>query len=226
MTDHLEAPDSRPSAAYIRAELDQRLQREIETARRLLENTEPFVLASASPRRRELFAALGARFDVDAADIPEVPRSGETTEQFVTRAACEKAAHVTGRHPHRLVLGADTVVALDGEILGKPRDRDDARRMLRNLAQRTHRVCTGLALVVDAAAAQNTVVATEVTFGPISTSEIDAYIESGEPFDKAGAYGIQGGGGRFVVAVSGSYSNVIGLPVIEVAHMLPRRQHP
>jgi hypothetical protein len=134
MTDHLEAPETRLDVEQVRDQLRLRLEDEIATAKSLLHDLPPFVLASASPRRRELFAALDVTFTVDAADIPEVPDSGETPAQFVARAAAEKAVHVASRQACRLVLGADTVVALGAEILGKPRDRDDARRMLRGLA--------------------------------------------------------------------------------------------
>jgi len=178
-----------------------------------------FILASASPRRRELLATLGLTFDVHAADIPEIPRTGETPEQFAARAASDKAAHVASRHGNRIVLAADTVVALEEEILGKPRDRNDARCMLESLSGRTHRVCTGVA-VIAADSVRTTIAVSEVTFKAMTAKEIEEYVGSGEPFDKAGAYGIQSGGGRFVASVSGSYSNVIGLPVVETADLL------
>jgi septum formation protein len=167
---------------------------------------------------------LELRFEVDAADIPEIPDEGEAPETFVHRLAAAKAAYVASRHPGRRVLGADTVVALRDVILGKPRDGDDARRMLLGLAGTTHRVCTGIALLSACDLVEVAVVSTEVTFRKIGAAEIEAYLDSGEPFDKAGSYGIQGGGGSFVTSVSGSYSNVMGLPLIETAELLARRR--
>ncbi len=219
-----ETPRAPESQTRIGEQLRLRLERERLRAKALLAVQDLLILASASPRRRALVDELGLTFEVDAADIPEIPRDGEAPEEFVSRAATEKAAHVAERHPGRWVLGADTVVALGDEILGKPRDRDDARRMLTALAGTTHRVCTGIALLLGRELPDVMVVSTEVVFRTIEAAEIEAYIDSGEPFDKAGSYGIQGRGGRFVVSVSGSYSNVMGLPLIETAELLSHRR--
>jgi septum formation protein len=168
-----------------------------------------------------LLAALGLQFEIHAADLPEVPQSGETPDQFVARAAREKAVYIAAHHAGERVLGADTIVTLEGEILGKPRDRDHARRMLSDLSGTAHRVCTGVAVAADGRT-EVVVVSSEVAFRAMTSAEIEAYIDSGEPFDKAGGYGIQGEGGRFVVSLSGSYSNVIGLPLVETAGLLCR----
>jgi septum formation protein len=173
------------------------------------------VLASASPRRRELLGQLGVAFDVVAADIDETPRPGERPLALVRRLAATKARAVDGDP----VLAADTIVEVDGEILGKPVDADDARRMLRRLSARAHRVHTGVALRAgDRLEVQ--AVTTIVTFVPLLPSAIDWYLATGEPFDKAGAYAIQGVGGVFVETVRGSVSNVVGLPLTTVARML------
>jgi septum formation protein len=223
MAERLESLETAPTAVR---ELELRLERERLAAKAQLDRSSSFILASASPRRRDLLAGLGLTFEVYAADIPEIPRSGETPEQFARRAAAEKAIFVASRHPGRQVLAADTVVALGSEILGKPRDRDEARRMLESLSARQHRVCTGIALVVERDLPDLVVVVSEVVFHPLSAAVIETYIDSGEPFDKAGAYGIQSGAGRFVESVSGSYSNVIGLPLMEtVALLTGRREH-
>lgn len=219
MTERLEAPTSDLVTVDLPQRLDVRLQEEIAAAMRLLDAAPAFVLASASPRRRELLGALGLAFDIHAADIPEVPQPDETPREFVARAAREKAAFVASQRPGQLILAADTVVALGTTILGKPQDDDEARRMLQALAGATHRVLTAVALIGGDA---EVVVETAVTFAPIADTAIQAYIDCGEPFDKAGAYAIQGGAGRFVTSVSGSYSNVIGLPLVETAALLMR----
>jgi septum formation protein len=176
----------------------------------------PLVLASASPRRRELLAQLGLDFEVIASDVPEECRAGETATAFAARVAREKARHVAAERPTQWILAADTVVAIDDEILGKPIDGADAYRMLRRLSGRTHRVVTAVTLLSPGGAAAEAVVETAVTFREITDDEIEAYLETGEPFDKAGAYAIQGQAGRFVAVYEGSYSNVIGLPLDEV----------
>jgi septum formation protein len=173
------------------------------------------VLASASPRRRELLAQLGLAFDVVPAEVDETPQPGERPLALVRRLAAAKALAVDGEP----VLGADTIVEVDGEILGKPTDETDARRMLRRLSARSHRVHTGVAVRCgDRVEVQS--VTTIVTFVPLLPSAIDWYLGTGEPFDKAGAYAIQGAGGVFVEAVRGSVSNVVGLPLTTVAAML------
>ena len=168
------------------------------------------VLASASPRRRELLGQLGLRFDVVPADIDESPRAGEEPRDYVLRLAREKAAAVAA--DDAVVIAADTTVAIDGLILGKPADLDDAREMLRSLAGREHDVHTGVAVRVR----ERTAIAVEttrVTFAPLDASAIEWYLSTGEPFDKAGAYAIQGAGGALVERIDGSASNVVGLPL-------------
>jgi septum formation protein len=180
------------------------------------------VLASASPRRRELLASLGLAFTVRPVDLDETPASGETAASYVLRLASEKArAHA---EPGELVLAADTVVTEGGDLLGKPADEADARAMLRRLSGRTHQVLTGVA-VYDAARdlEDAEAVATDVTFGRLSDSEIDWYVRSGEPMDKAGAYAIQELASLFVTAIEGNHSNVVGLPVPVVYRMLAAR---
>jgi septum formation protein len=191
------------------------------------------VLASASPRRRELLAQAGFAFEVCPAHIPEEPRPGEDPIAYVTRLAREKAEAVfdsrgTGTCGAAggadatdgiVVLGADTTVTLDGHILEKPRDAEDAARMLRMLSGRTHRVITGVAVV----GAHGTEVAAEVTevwFAPLSDAEIAEYVATGEPMDKAGAYGIQGRAAKWIPRVEGCYFNVVGLPLALVTSML------
>jgi septum formation protein len=184
--------------------------------------TASLVLASASPRRRELLAQLGVAFDVVPSAVPEVPEPGERPEAFAQRVAREKAAEVARRRPGSFVLAADTVVVVDDTILNKPRDCDDARRMLRMLSGRSHRVLTAVALVDPAGHCNELVVHSQVEFRPLSARDIEDYLDSGEPFDKAGAYAVQGLAKQFVVQVRGSLSNVIGLPLDEVAALLRR----
>lgn len=216
------------------------------------------VLASASPRRRELLARFGRAFEVRPADVDETPQLGESAVDLVRRLALAKAEAAVAAAPEDrvLVLAADTVVVVDGEILGKPADGTDAAAMLGRLSGRTHRVLTGVAVahrsnldaadpndatdVVDGAtgalgsadggdgvaiglgAAQTMAVeveATEVTFVVLEQADIDWYVATGEPVDKAGAYGIQGKGGIFVSSIRGSYDNVVGLPLAVVRRL-------
>ena len=179
------------------------------------------VLASASPRRRELLGQLGLAFDVSAADIDETPHQGEAAIAYVLRLAREKARVVAGRHPGAWVLAADTTVVLGDELLGKPRDAAEVRDMMRRLSGRTHEVHTGVALA-GPAGEQSTVVRTRVTFRPLSEGEIAWYAGTGESLDKAGGYAIQGKGGFLVAAVEGSPTNVIGLPLGETLELLTR----
>lgn len=183
------------------------------------------VLASASPRRRELLAQAGFSFSVRPAHIPEDPHANEDPIAYVTRLAREKAEAVFREisseesFPPEVVLGADTTVTLDNHILGKPADDSDADRMLRLLSGRTHLVMTGVALVTPRGAE----VAAEVTavrFLTLSDREIDEYIATGEPMDKAGAYAIQGRAARWIPRIEGCYFNVVGLPLALVASML------
>ncbi|QRN94296.1 septum formation inhibitor Maf [Archangium violaceum] len=179
------------------------------------------VLASASPRRRELLGQLGLSFEVSAADIDETPRQGEPATNYVLRLAQEKARAVTARHPGAWVLAADTTVALGDELLGKPQDAAEARGMLGRLSGRTHEVHTGVALA-GPGGEHSTVVRTRVTFRSLSLGEIDWYVGTGEPLDKAGSYAMQGKGGFLVAAVEGSPTNVIGLPLGETLELLAR----
>jgi len=184
------------------------------------------VLASASPRRRELLTQVGYRFEVRPAHICEDPHDGEDPITYVTRLAREKAeavfrdlAAAGSKPPEIAVLGADTTVTLDNAILGKPEDAADAARILRLLSGRTHRVITGVSLVT----AERTEVAAEVTavrFLTLSDEEIAAYISTGEPMDKAGAYGIQGHAARWIPRVEGCYFNVMGLPLALACSLL------
>ena len=185
------------------------------------------ILASASPRRRELFTQAGFSFEVKPAHIPEDPLLNEDPITYVVRLARAKAQTVydTLGDPDALVLGADTTVTLDNHILGKPVDAADAARMLRLLSGRTHRVITGIAVVTERAAE----VAAEVTgvrFLTLSDQEIAAYIATGEPMDKAGAYAIQGRAARWIPRVEGCYFNVVGLPLALVAIMLEAADTP
>jgi septum formation protein len=175
------------------------------------------VLASGSPRRRDLLGGLGLSFEVRTADIDETPGDDESVDALVARLAAHKATAVA--QPGEVVIAADTVVAIDGMILGKPTDIDDARAMLERLSGRTHQVVTGVAVrfVDDAGTARQSraTVRTEVTFVPIDEADLAWYLATGEPLDKAGSYGLQGLGARFVRAVHGSPTNVIGLPLAE-----------
>jgi septum formation protein len=175
-------------------------------------------LASASPRRRELLSQLGLAFDVRPAEVDETPRPGEEARAYVLRVAGQKARalEVPG-----VVLGADTAVVLDGRILGKPRDGAEAAAMLRALSGRAHQVLTAVC-ARGAGRQESTVVTTVVELTPLSERQIAWYVASGEPFDKAGAYAIQGLAGAFVAAVRGSVSNVVGLPVVETLAILER----
>jgi septum formation protein len=182
-----------------------------------------FYLASASPRRKQLLEQLGLRFEVVPADVDETPGSGEAPQDYVGRIARLKAEAAAVRlgHPGLPVLAADTAVVVDGDILGKPRGRDEALRMLARLSGRAHQVLSSVALwragSLDAALSES-----RVRFRTLSQTEAEAYWQSGEPRDKAGAYGIQGLGGMFVEHLDGSYSGVMGLPLSETAALLQK----
>jgi len=216
--------------------------------RLICNNPNMLVLASASPRRRELLTQAGFSFDVHPADIPEEPLPGEDPAAYVTRLALEKAQAVfaelsnnsgmgapgpdsgTGEsaNPNSapasnlVVLGADTTVTLDDQILGKPQDPADAARMLRLLSGRTHHVLTGVA-VVTASHTEAAAEVTAVSFRTLTDEEIAAYILTGEPMDKAGAYAIQGRAARWIPRIEGCYFNVVGLPIARVCAMLEAR---
>jgi len=180
------------------------------------------VLASGSPRRRRMLAELGLDFTLAVADIAEVAQPGESPAGMAQRLAGEKAAAVAFRHPASWVLAADTVVARAGRILGKPADPEDAAAMLAALSGQWHTVWTGFALRRGRDVLAE-VVATEVRFAELTAPLIRAYVATGEPLDKAGAYGIQGRGGLLVKEIRGSYSNVVGLPLAEVIAALTAR---
>lgn len=174
------------------------------------------ILASGSPRRRQLLELIGVKFEVAPADIDETPLSDENPVTYASRAARDKALAVATGHPGRLVLGADTVVEIDQEILGKPSSMDEAADMLRRLSGKSHLVHTALALVTDGAA-HEVVDSARVQFIDLTDEMIRWYVATGEPMDKAGAYAVQGLGGLLVEGVEGSPNTVIGLPV----HRLP-----
>ena len=186
----------------------------------MFNNRQPLILASASPRRQEMLRGLGIAFTVRPAAIAEEPRTGESPAAFAARLAGEKARAVAaGLGPDSWVLAADTVVAVAEQILGKPADAAVAEAMLLKLSDRWHTVFSAFCLLRENEA-HGEVVATEVRFAPASPELIAAYVATGEPLDKAGAYGIQGLGGVLVREIRGSHSNVIGLPLAEVVAAL------
>jgi len=179
------------------------------------------VLASGSPRRRELLLHAGLAHDVDVPNVDETRLPGEPARALVERVARLKAAAAARRHPHRPVLGADTVVVVDDDVLGKPADRADAGRMMRRLSGRQHEVLTGVAVVWEGKT-HTLVEQTDVWMCPLSEADLAWYLASDEPLDKAGAYAIQGLASRFVTRIHGSQSNVVGLPVAAVVALLAR----
>ena len=192
------------------------------------------ILASASPRRQELLRNAGIPFTAQPADIDEMPLARESPRDCAERLAREKALAVFKKRPQNYVLGADTIVVVDDAILGKPRDADDAARMLRMLSGRAHAVVTGVCLIGPAASqaerpgAENRELktvseTTTVTMCELSDDEIHDYVATGEPMDKAGAYAIQGIASRWIPRIEGDYSNVVGLPVALVYRMLRER---
>ena len=181
------------------------------------------ILASASPRRRELLAQAGFTFQVQPSSVPELRRPQEDAIRFATRLAREKAEEVFARAPSSsavIVLGADTVVACNGEVMGKPMDAAEATRMLSLLSGRTHQVVTGVAVVWGPGSTEVAAELTQVTMRTLSAHEIAGYVATGEPMDKAGAYAIQGYAGRWIPRINGCYFNVVGLPLALVTSML------
>ena len=179
----------------------------------------PLILASASPRRRELLQNAGFRFRVIPSQTAEEVRPGEAPRDYVRRTARDKARAVARDHPAAWILAADTIVEIDGQILGKPRDEADGRRMLGLLSGRQHRVMTAFVVLGAEHGMERLVerlVTSTVRFKPLSEAQIGAYLASGEPADKAGAYAIQGQGRALVADIQGSYTNVVGLPMDEV----------
>ena len=179
---------------------------------------EKIILASGSPRRKEILSNAGIPFEVCVSEAEECA-SGKTPEELVKENALRKAKAVSEKCPGCIVLGADTVVVFESSILGKPKDRSEARRMLRSLSGRTHRVLTGVALT-DGSKTVTDVEVTEVHFRELSEEMIEGYLATGECDDKAGSYGIQGRGGVFVEGITGDYFNVVGLPLCKVNRML------
>lgn len=177
-------------------------------------------LASSSPRRRELLALLDVEFSIITPAIDEIWQQGEIPEDYVLRLAKEKSQEGVRQAPYDYpVLGSDTIVVHDGHILEKPRDKAHAAQILRSLSGATHQVMTAIA-ISNKTRTLSQLVVTQVTFREMTESEISAYIESGEPMDKAGAYGIQGKGGRFVQRIEGSYHAVVGLPLVETEALI------
>lgn len=177
------------------------------------------VLASASPRRRELLSLITEHFTVCPADVDETLRDAPLGEE-VTRLSRLKAEAVQAQYPNAVCIGSDTMVTIDGLRLGKPKDADEAASMLRRLRGRTHEVLTGLAVLTPDGGAHTLHTCTRVTFRDFAEDELAAYLATGEPLDKAGAYGIQGLGGLLVAGIQGDYHNVVGLPVCRLGRML------
>lgn len=184
-----------------------------------MSTSKPIILASASPRRRELLTQIGVDFTVITADIDETPLPGEDHRTYTLRLAEEKARAVLLKHPDSIVIGADTTVTSNGELLGKPRDTADAERMLALLQGNTHEVTTSIAVLTT----EKTLTAAEttrVTFAAITPEQIARYIASGEPMDKAGAYAIQGIAAQWIPRIEGDYFNVVGLPLAALSSLL------
>lgn len=178
------------------------------------------VLASASPRRRELLSQFGSAFEVQPADIDESIRPGERAEDYVLRMAEEKALAVAAARSDLPILAADTSVVIDGTILGKPADAAQAGAMLKRLSGRSHQVMSALAMVLPGRLPESRLSITDVYFAALSDDWIRAYVASGDPMDKAGAYGIQNAAGFKVNRIDGSYSGVVGLPLFETGELL------
>ena len=183
-------------------------------------------LASASPRRQQLLQQLGVDFEVVATDVEERPRAGEDVRAYVMRLARAKALRAAvlikqQSLPYRQILGADTEVALDGEILGKPLDRAQGLAMLRRLSGRTHQVLTAIALLHQDGLEED-LSESQVTFAPLSDADVERYWASGEPADKAGGYAVQGQAAGFIERIEGSYSGIVGLPLFELARLLKK----
>lgn len=177
----------------------------------------PFILASASPRRKDLLRSAGLKFKTIPAHVNETAGEGEKPQKHVQRLSADKAFAVARKHPYSWVLGADTIVVIDGLILGKPKNKAQARQMLTRLSGREHKVFTGFTVVHLASGLEKTkAVQSAVKFKAITPDEMEWYVSSSEPYDKAGAYAMQGRGAYFIEKIRGSYTNVIGLPLCEV----------
>ncbi len=189
----------------------------------MMERGSKIILASGSPRRRELLSMIGLEFEIDPGDIDERHHQGEAPADYIIRLARAKVIDAVARHASGLVLGADTTVVVDEEILAKPEDDQDAMRMLRLLSGRWHEVMTGVAVYdIETRREAFDYAETRVRFAGMSDKEIDWYISTGEHRDKAGAYGIQGRGSLFVEEIEGNYHNIVGLP-IRLVHRLAKR---
>lgn len=182
--------------------------------------TAPLILASASPRRQELLRVLGIEFDVIPSDVNEEFLNGETPRDHVLRLARDKSMFVSRDNPGAWVLGADTVVVINDEVLGKPETPDEERAMLAKLSGRSHRVLTGFSIVKSGKLLIHDVVESTVIFKEIHEDEIEWYASTEEPYDKAGGYAVQGMAAYFVKEIHGSYANVVGLPLTEVVTAL------
>lgn len=189
-------------------------------------NLPPLILASGSPRRRELLGRFGVPFTINASGVDETPPPDATPPAVAEYLGRLKARDVAARHPGAFVLGADTLVTIDGLILGKPRDRADAARMLRLLRGRAHQVATGVALVTPGGETHTLVEVATVTMHPFTDVTISAYLATDEPYDKAGSYAAQGAGSALVAAIAGCYTCVVGLPVCRVAALLRAASYP
>jgi septum formation protein len=223
---------SLPIAILLRVLLFTYVEKYAWTLRMLLENRLVLILASASPRRQELLREAGIPFEVHAANINEDQNPGEQPLEYARRLSREKAEAVAAIYPQRYVLGADTIVVVNGEvpgkvetsgkseILGKPKDHADAVRMLRLLSGCGHEVTTAVSLIVPGAPADTRVCTTQVWFRQLTEEEIEQYVAGGEPMDKAGAYAIQGGASLWANRIEGEYSSVVGLPLFLVTEML------
>jgi septum formation protein len=183
----------------------------------------PLILASASPRRQELLRFVGLKFKTIPAHVDENYSEGETPQQHVRRLAQEKALLIARKYPRAWVLGADTIVVIDGLILGKPKNKTQAKEMLKKLSGREHKVFTGFTIAhVASKIKQTKVIQSVVKFKMISAAELEGYIACDEPYDKAGGYAVQGRGAYLIQAIRGSYTNVIGLPLCEVLETLKK----
>ena len=181
----------------------------------------PLILASASPRREELLRSVGLKFKIIPADVDETYFQGESPRAHVRRLSRDKAGAIAHQYPKALVLGADTIVVIDGQILGKPKNKKQAREMLQRLSNRQHTVFTGFTITcIRAGTSRTKVVQSTVQFKNISPEETAWYVNGDEPYDKAGGYAAQGMGASFIQAIRGSYTNVIGLPLCEVVEAL------
>lgn len=179
------------------------------------------ILASASPRRKEILQNTKLNFDIQKSDIEEVILENESPEDMVVRLAYEKAYDVAQKNKDKLVIGADTIVALDNEVLGKPKDKEEAYQMIKKLSNKTHKVITGISLInISHGMVVNDYVVSLVTFKDLSEDSIKDYINTNESLDKAGAYGIQGYGVLLVDNIQGDYFNIVGLPISKLSDLL------